>query len=423
MRAAQTAATAPEKDDEEDGDAEEGGEEGRDEKIRLLQSNLKSIAAVFGEDSAEHTSKRSELEALIKLRREGKPLKVQLQNSDRRIERLKSKIAKGDARVGQICTRIADLRDELEVAEKELDEDKLQLGQAEEERKALLLREAKAAQTDASPVPAETAKPYGEAEWARIVGIIGERTSQPGVNADLATQIGTTLRMLHSLCSQLPAPTPPPSTTPPTTTAGGSGSAPAADGGAPPVGPASGGAQQASDDARQLATDAAAQVRRDMAPSATSPAANPPAPGQLPAPSSPKPWPPPPSAAAASAMAVDEGGASTDEAAAAAARQQRQPPEQQHLATQAAAPAAGASAAEAAEDSDDLTEDEDAGVRFVEEALQATPAELQDQLKSILERRKKKLEQIRSGPKRLKRAGRRSDRHGAEGADPKKPLK
>jgi small-conductance mechanosensitive channel len=134
-------------------------------------------------------------------------------------------------------------------------------------------------------------------------------------------------------------------------------------------------------------------------------------------------------------MAVDECGASADEAAAVAARQQRQSLEQQRLAAEAAAPAAGASAAEAAgdggrgkehdaaDDSDDLTEDEDAGVRFVEEALQATPAELQDKLRSILDRRKKRLEQVRSGPRRLKRAGRRSDRLGPENSDAKKPLK
>ncbi len=429
LRSAQTTTTTTEKDDDEEGEAEDGGEEERDERIRLLQAHIKSVATVFGEGSAEHSAKKCELETLLKSRREGKPLKVQLQASDRRIEKLKSRVARGDARVGQICTRIADLRDELEVAERELDDDKSQLSQAEEERKMLLLREAKAAQADVAPEPAEAAKPYGEAEWARIVGIIGERTAQPGVHAELASQIGTALQMLHNLCSQLPAPA-----APPTTAAGGNGNAPAAGGGAPATCP-NGDAQQASDNTRQLAREMATQVRRDVAPSASTRPAEPAAAGQSPAPPTPQPWPLPPAAATPSTMAVDECGAPAGVAATEAGRQRRQALEQQHAAAAAAAPAAGASAVEAAggdanrkglddaDDSDDLTEDEDAGVRFVEEALQATPAELQDQLRAILDRRKKRLEQVRSGPRRLKRAGRRSDRSGAEGSDPKKPLK
>ncbi len=115
--------------------------------------------------------------------------------------------------------------------ETELAEAKGQLEQAEEERKALLLREAQA-QDKAPTEPPKTS--HGETEWNQMCGLIRERAQLPGVNTVLAEQISTTLDLLRKLCGQLPAdPQPrPPSTaeanTPPKSPCGGGNNNPAA---------------------------------------------------------------------------------------------------------------------------------------------------------------------------------------------------
>ncbi len=412
LRAAQSEHHTATGEEIEDADEDDDTAAARDEKIRVLQSNIKSIALVFGEESTEHVSKKAELEAMLKAKRECKPLKVQLQNADKRIERLRNRAQRADAAVGQICTKIADLRDELEGAEHELDEAKTLLAQAEEERKALLLREAQSAKAEAGGDGVVAKASNGEEEWSRMVNIIQDRATQPGVQAELATQIGSALQMLHALCRQLPSP--PEShgaqaaaSHGKAASAGGPSTPPQADGGA---------GDADAEAARALARQMAETIRHDMAISASvrrgspaqpsSPAA-PAAPAAAPAaPVAPAPWPLPPAQPAVAPSptpppSADTGGAN--------------------------APAGGSTTDigadgtvdknqdvilhDAAADSDGLTEDEDSGIRFFEEALAATPEAQKEKLQQILEKRKQRLEQRRGDPKRHKRGG-KPDRGG-----------
>ncbi len=243
-------------DDEEDGDeAAEEQERARDDQIKNLQSNMRALVALFGEDSPEHRRKRDELDALLKAKREGRPLKTQLQNVDRRIDRQKARVEKLDAQVGRICSDIAELREELEKVEGELTEAKETLAATEEERKSLLLREAQA-QSDGSQPGAEGSKlPDGEREWSSMCALIRDRAGQPGVHAELASQVSSALELLRQLCWQLPAANSQPAAAPAAATNASKPSAQCTAGGA-------------AEDARQVGRDIAQQVRRDMEKSA-----------------------------------------------------------------------------------------------------------------------------------------------------------
>ncbi len=455
LRSAQTTAQPAARDEDEDGDDEGEHEKARDDKIRVIQANLKAAAALFGEDGPEYLGKKAELEQLLKSKREGKPLKVQLQNVDRRIERFKQRVTKADAQIGHLCTRIADLRDELELAEKELDDAKAQLEQAEEERKSLLLREAQA-QPDPQHEPLGNGNKaaHGELEWAQLVGVIRERAAQPGVQAEVASQIGTVLDMLRNLCGQLPAP----AGTAGGAAQGGGGGTPTEAGGQPAAAAGDGGPDPAAS-ARLLGQQMARQIKHDMALSAAARAAPQPSQQQQPqqqqlqqqlaqqqrqqqqlqqqqlqqhqqqqqqlggnargglvpaaptppaAPAAPSP-PPPPAAAEEQLRAEAEAAAAATAAAAAAS----------DVGAGQGHDAAGANS-DALTSEDELDED----VQFEEAALEAagTP-EQRSNLKEILERRRIKTAQRRSGPKRLKRAGKQRECVAAEGHDPKKPAK
>ncbi len=197
---------------DEDADMDdEADDRDREERIRVLTSNLRSIAMVFGEASAEHKACKEELEGLIKARREDRPLQIQLQNVDRRIDRQRQKADRLDEQVADLRERAAALQEELESTEKHLAEARGGLAELEEERKALLLREAQNAKLQ------EEAHGTGEhrreqqldehGTWQRMVGFIQQRTSQPGVDPQLAAQLASVVQMLQALCGQLPAPT------------------------------------------------------------------------------------------------------------------------------------------------------------------------------------------------------------------------
>ncbi len=249
---AAAAANRAKEDDEDEGDEDaEEQERARDEQIKNLQTNMRALVALFGEDSPEHKRKRDELDALLKAKREGRPLKTQLQNVDRRIERQKARVEKLDAQVGRICSDIAELREELEKAEGELAEAKETLIATEDERKSLLLREAQAQGDGSQPGTDGNKLPEGEREWSSICNIIRERAGQPGVHAELASQVSSALDLLRRLCWQLPAAGAPPATATPASTVVSKPTPQGASGGA-------------AEDARQLGKDIAQQVRRDV---------------------------------------------------------------------------------------------------------------------------------------------------------------
>ncbi len=393
-------------DDEDDGDeAAEEQERVRDEQIKNLQTNMRALVALFGEDSPEHRRKRDELDALLKAKREGRPLKAQLQNVDRRIERQKARVEKLDAQVGRICSDIAELREELEKTEGELAEAKETLSATEDERKALLLREAQA-QGDGSQPGAEGSKlPEGEREWNSMCALIRDRAGQPGVHAELASQVSSALDLLRQLCWQLPAAGAPPATTTATSTLA---SQPAPQG-------VTGGA---AEDAKQLGKEVARHTRRDTetstaarraakaeaelvaaatTPSSTSSsgaasatAASSSSAGATPTDAGPS----PPS------VAISHDGAATAPAAAAA--------------TAAAAAAAAATAqdssvpisAEVIDSLEEVSTVDEGDMEFEDAAIAAAASpEQKSKLREILDRRRIRTARRRSGPKGLKKAG------------------
>jgi myosin heavy subunit len=193
--------------DVEDADDGGGDEKEREERIKTLSDNLKAVAAVFSAESAEYKAKKAELDSLLRAKRECKPLNVQIQRVDKRIEGQKRRTGKAEEAVGFERKRLREVQGDLEGAEKELDEARKILAELEEERKQLLLRETQAL---AAPSP-PTADTHVDAEteaWERTMGSIDIRVRAPGVQPELAAQIASTLTMLRSLCSQLPAKVP-----------------------------------------------------------------------------------------------------------------------------------------------------------------------------------------------------------------------
>ncbi len=102
--------------------------------------------------------------------------------------------------------RLKEVQGDVAAAEEDLKETRNGLGEFEEERKQLLLREAKSQQTPsvANSAAPPTAQGDGEVDaWYRTLGAIQVRMQAPGVNAQLATQLAAVLDTLRVLCSQL----------------------------------------------------------------------------------------------------------------------------------------------------------------------------------------------------------------------------
>ncbi len=190
--------------DEDDGDDGGTAERTREDRIKVLSENLKAIAAVFSEQSDEYRGKKSELDALVRARRECKPLNIQLQRTDKRIDAQRKRLTRAEEQLQLERKRLIEVQHDIAAAEKDLEEAKNNLAEMEEERKQILLRETQAvAQQPAAPVLAHF---VSETEaWERTMGAIALRVQAPGVQAELAAQVASTLDILRGLCGQLPA--------------------------------------------------------------------------------------------------------------------------------------------------------------------------------------------------------------------------
>ncbi len=195
--------------DEDDVDDGCAAEKTREERIKVLSENLKAVAAVFTEQSEEYRGRKAELDALVRARREGKPLNVQLQRTDKRIDAQKKRLTRAEEQLQLERRRLAEVQSDIAAAEKDLEEAKSNLADMEEERKQILLRETQAvALQPAAPVQARF---VSETEaWERTMGAIALRVQAPGVRAELATQVASALDTLRNLCGQLPAVVPEP---------------------------------------------------------------------------------------------------------------------------------------------------------------------------------------------------------------------
>ncbi len=88
LNAASSSGNGSPEDDEVD---DEGVEQEREDRIKVLQKNMQAVILVCGGNSPEHRAKKEELDGLQRTKREGTPFKVQLQNVDRRIDRQRQK--------------------------------------------------------------------------------------------------------------------------------------------------------------------------------------------------------------------------------------------------------------------------------------------------------------------------------------------
>ncbi len=193
-------------EDEEMDDADDDGGEARDARITTLTSDLQSVARVCGETSAAYKSAKNELEKLLKERREGKPLRTQLQSAERRISRQKTKIERLSARSGELEERIKELQDEQSKADEDLLEAMHTLATFERERKQLLLREVRAADDGGGEqVPAAARAPAIDdaTAWSQVCAAVSARASQPGADPLVAQQLASLMQGIVALCQKL----------------------------------------------------------------------------------------------------------------------------------------------------------------------------------------------------------------------------
>ncbi len=311
--------------------------------------------------------------------------------------------------MSDLRSRIDELQEELGKAESELADARVQLETVEEERKALLLREAQA-QKDPAPLDnAAAPPPEGETEWRRVGEVTKGRATQPNVHPELSGQIGTALDLLRTLCGQLPAPA--------AATVG-----PATATAAPqPQPPHDGGKDAAVDADKKWRKEVTAQIKHGVNRAAKAKAAAAPAvqeAAMLPTPLAP-------------ASAPAEG---AQQAASAAAAEQTGPAGGAGAADATSQWLANASPAELAkhynnsdfEDLDGASECADAAeedTEFIDAALAGATPEQRGRLRDILDKRRVRIAQRRRGPKRLKKAGKLREAVAGEDETRKKPAK
>ncbi len=205
LRAVQGKGGDEEMDLDEDGD---DAEKAREERIKVLNENIRAIAAVYTENSNEYKAIKAERDDLLKLRRETKPLNVQIQRVDKRIEKEKKRVGRAEEQLEADRKRLKDVEGDIKGDLQELEEARTSLTQLEDERKQLLLREAQNQQGQQHNAVAGGEGEVGDEEtkaWLRTVEAIQKRAQAPGVQSELAAQVGSVVEMLRILCRQLPA--------------------------------------------------------------------------------------------------------------------------------------------------------------------------------------------------------------------------
>ncbi len=280
----------------------------------------------------------------------------------------------------------------------------------------MLLREAQA-EKDPAPPPAASANP-GEAEWSQLVAVIRERAQQPGVNNELTTQIGSVLDMLRALCWKLPGGPPAASAAAPAATPAALGK-PAATSAVngPSTQPAPGPASEAEANARAAAREIAQQISRDMAASAEARRQLQP-PQQQPAPREEAPSHPVFLAVGGNAAAQQQSGqppTQPSDSQAASSSGGQGAPEASEVVAQPGGGAAAATppvlAIEASEETgydslDDVSSvNEDEEMRLFDDSLSGLSEEQKAKVREVLDKRRVRVAQRRSGPKQLKKAG------------------
>ncbi len=207
------AVAAKSADKDGDIDIEEEAEatsEEKDARIQLIANHLKGIGAVLGEDSKAYQDSKAEHDRLVKERREAKPLKVQLQHVERKLEKQRAKVEKGTEEARKLAKAIQEMQGDLDDTNKELQESQSTLAALEKERKDLLLREAQGDDDGGGsgggggPAAGAAAGQVSDVQaWQHVVHAISNRTQQPGVQPEVASQVNAVLHTLQALLAQL----------------------------------------------------------------------------------------------------------------------------------------------------------------------------------------------------------------------------
>ncbi len=250
---------ADDEDDRMDEDNDEASTAARDERIKTLENGLGTLAAIYTEESEQFKAAKEELNDLVRQRREAKPLRTQLQHLDRRIEKQRQKAERLQGKADDLKEKLGELQTELDSTTAELGEANGVIGSLEEERKALLLKEAQqrdgGGESAAGAASVSGTAHSADDAWSTVVQTIGLRLNQPGANQELGSQVTATVQLLRDLLSQLP----PPSTCASATTAPTS-AAPAAAAAATPAAAAASTGTAAGDIGGGRAEAAAAPV-------------------------------------------------------------------------------------------------------------------------------------------------------------------
>ncbi len=205
LQAAGKSNTGP-ADDDADMDDEDAEAE-RDARIEKLTKHIKGLEEFFGESSETYRAARAELDGLLRARREDKPLKVQLMRLDRQIEKQKAKTERLDEQLDAARGRLAEAQSEVAELENDLADSKKVQATLDEERKAVLLREAQSLREETSaaaqpPPAAPAAQPVSDDRaWEHVVGAIQRQATLPGVTAELASQMAGAVELLRTLCA------------------------------------------------------------------------------------------------------------------------------------------------------------------------------------------------------------------------------
>ncbi len=208
LNALQTTRAKTDDDDDrmEDDDGDEAAAVARDERIKVLEAGLPSLVSIFTEDSSQVKGAKEELAELVRQRRESKPLRTQLQNVDRRIDKQRQKSERLQAKADELRFKIGELQEECAAVTSDLDETKEGLAALEDERKTLLLKEAQQEDTVHRAQPGAPASDGGsqmDAAWTTVVQSIGARLNLPGTNQQLGSQVTATVQLLKDLLVQL----------------------------------------------------------------------------------------------------------------------------------------------------------------------------------------------------------------------------
>ncbi len=210
LSAMQSNRTKSEDDDDkmDDDEGDETAAAARDERIKVLEAGMPSLIAVFTEDSSQVKGAKEELAELVRQRRESKPLRTQLQNVDRRIDKQRQKSERLQAKADELRCKIDELQEECALVTSELGDTKEGLAALEDERKTLLLKEAQqedAAHRAQPGAPTLDGGPQLDAAWTTVVQNIGARLNLPGTNQQLGSQVSATVQLLRDLLVQLAA--------------------------------------------------------------------------------------------------------------------------------------------------------------------------------------------------------------------------